>query len=202
LRQTQGSPRPSCLQSMPIPTDSLAATPAPSEAVRPLTALTPTSWAAGCELAVSEWVEQGRCLGAIGRGSAWWIGDWVRYGSSRYGDKYTAASHVTGYDAQSLMNMSYVASRFEPSRRRPGLSFSHHAELAGLAPEDQELWLDRAEAGNLSVRALRAELRKARARSAGRLALARARSDPPATPAPAATSELVECPHCGRRFAR
>jgi hypothetical protein len=167
-----------------------------------LTALTPTSWAADCELGVSEWVEQGRCLGAIGRGSAWWIGDWVRYGSVRYGDKYAAASQVTGYDAHSLMNMSYVASRFEPSRRRPGLSFSHHAVLAGLSPDDQELWLDRAEAGGLSVRALRIELRKARERSAARLSLARARLHAEPDPAPADSAEVVECPHCGHHFAR
>jgi hypothetical protein len=140
---------------------------------------------------VSEWVEQGRWLGAIGRASAWWIGDWIRYGSARYGDKYLPASQVTGYDVQSLMNMAYVASRFEVARRRPGLSFSHHAELAGLAPEDQELWLDRAEAGGLSVHALRAELRKARQRSAARLAL-RVAPEP---------DDAVVCPQCGHRFA-
>jgi hypothetical protein len=186
----------------PTPTDSLEQAAAASPATRPLTALTPTSWAAGCELAVTEWVEQGRCLGAIGRGSLWWIGDWVRYGSARYGDKYRAASQVTGYDAQSLMNMSYVSSRFEPSRRRPGLSFSHHAELAGLAPEDQELWLDRAEAGRLSVRALRTELRKARARKAARLSLARARLEAPSEQDLAEDADLLECPHCGHHFAR
>jgi hypothetical protein len=139
---------------------------------------------------VAEWVEQGRWLGAIGRASAWWIGDWIRYGSARYGDKYHAASQITGYDVQSLMNMAYVASRFEVSRRRPGLSFSHHAELAGLPPEDQELWLDRIEAGGLSVHALRAELRKARQRAAARTAL---RPAPP-------LDDAVDCPHCGHRF--
>jgi hypothetical protein len=193
------------------PTDSLANAAAPSSASRPLTALTPTSWAAGCELAVAEWVEQGRCLGAIGRGSAWWIGDWIRYGSVRYGDKYAAASQVTGYDAQSLMNMAYVASRFEPSRRRPALSFSHHAELAGLPPEDQELWLDRAEAGGLPVRTLRAELRKTRERSAARLSLGRERTTPERNGAAATVGsrrfrrverDELECPHCGHHFVR
>jgi hypothetical protein len=155
-----------------------------------VSAITPTSWSAGGELAVSEWVEQGRWLGAIGRASAWWIGDWIRYGSARYGDRYAAASQVTGYDVQSLMNMAYVASRFDVNRRRPGLSFSHHAELAGLAPEDQELWLDRIESGGLSVRTLRAELRKARARTAARLGL---RSAP-------VVDDGIECPRCGHRF--
>jgi hypothetical protein len=187
---------------LPAPTDSLARTPGPPPTTRPLTALTPTSWAAGCELAVSEWVDQGRCLGAIGRGSAWWIGDWVRYGCVRYGDRYAAASQVTGYDEQSLMNMSYVAGRFDASRRRRGLSFSHHAELAGMAPEDQELWLDRAEAGGLSVRALRAELRKARHHSAARAAMARARLQAAPEPTPAGEHDVLECPHCGHHFAR
>jgi hypothetical protein len=182
--------------SSTTPTNSLEHDPAASVArVSPPTALTPTSWATGRELAVTEWVEQGRCLGAIGRASAWWIGDWIRYGSTRYGDKYGAASRITGYDVQSLMNMAYVASRFEAGRRRPGLSFSHHAELAGLAPEDQELWLDRAEAGALSVRALRVELRKVRQRSAERVALARARLE-----APLPVDEAVVCPHCGHRI--
>ena len=185
----------------PAPTEPLARTPGPPPTARPLTALTPTSWAAGCELAVSEWVEQGRCLGAIGRGSAWWIGDWVRYGSVRYGDRYSAASQVTGYDVHSLMNMAYVASRFDASRRRRGLSFSHHAELAGLPPEDQELWLDRVEAGGLSVRALRAELRKARQRSAARADLARTRLKAAPDPPPAEEDDVVECPHCGHHFA-
>jgi hypothetical protein len=142
-------------------------------------------------------VQQGRWLGALGRASAWWIGDWVRYGSARYGDKYSAASHVTGYDVQSLMNMAYVSSRFEISRRRSGLSFSHHAELAGLAPEDQELWLDRIEAGGLSVRALRTELRHARRRSAARLAAAEGRPEHEDHPP---DDEMVECPHCGNHF--
>jgi hypothetical protein len=93
---------------------------------------------------------------------------------------------------QSLMNMAYVANRFEVSRRRPGLSFSHHAELAGLPPEDQELWLDRIEAGGLSVHALRAELRKARQRAAARTAL---RAAPP-------LDDEVVCPNCGHRFER
>jgi hypothetical protein len=93
---------------------------------------------------------------------------------------------------QSLMNMAYVASRFEVSRRRPGLSFSHHAELAGLAPEDQELWLDRAEAGGLSVRKLRSELRRVRERSTARLGLHAA----------PAIDDPVICPECGHRFAR
>ena len=38
------------------------------------------------------------------------------------------------------MNMVYVASRFEVSRRREMLSWSHHAALAALDRDGQELW--------------------------------------------------------------
>jgi hypothetical protein len=95
------------------------------------------------------------------------------------------------------MNMAYVSGRFDVARRRPGLSFSHHAELAGLGPEDQELWLDRIQASGLSVRALRLELRKARRRSAARLAagLPTAEGDERRD-----DETIVMCPHCGNHF--
>ena len=109
--------------------------------------LTTTAWSPCAQLTLADWVRQGRWLGALGRGSGWWIGDWVRYGTARYGDRYGPAARVTGYDVQSLRNMAYVAGRFQTPRRRDALSFSHHAELAGLPLEEQDLWLDRAEAG-------------------------------------------------------
>jgi hypothetical protein len=180
---------------------------------------------------ISEWTRQGRLLGALGRASGWWIGDWIRYGKAHYGDKYTAAIQITGYDAQSLMNMAYVAGRFEVSRRREGLSFSHHAELAGLPPDDQDLWLDRAEAGRLSVRGLRSALRDARPGTGYRPAPRRvaagegvrdrplprahpvgdsrlherpqlARDRGTPTEASASNGPEVLCPKCGHRFQR
>ncbi len=176
--------------------DSLARAPAP-EATTPAL-LTATSWAPPRELAIGDWFQQGCWLGAVGRASGWWIGDWVRYGTARYGDRYAKAAQLTGYDVQSLMNMAYVAGRFTASRRRPQLSFSHHAELASLDEDDQDLWLDRAQAGRLSVRSLRAELRAVR----------RKRRSAPAAPHPDVATgnplalELPEliCPECGHRF--
>lgn len=123
--------------------------------------MTPTSWLAA-DLGLPAWSEAGRRLGTIGRGVGWWIGDWLLYGNRRFGERYTRARRITGYDVQTLMNMAYIASRFEPSRRREQLSFSHHAELAPLAPADQERWLSHAEAERLSVRCLREELRRER----------------------------------------
>jgi hypothetical protein len=93
------------------------------------TDLSPVAWVASGELAYDGWVRHGSRLGVAGRSSGWWIGDWVRYGAARYGQRYAVAARVTGYDDQTLMNMVYVATRFEISRRRENLSWSHRAEL-------------------------------------------------------------------------
>jgi hypothetical protein len=113
-------------------------------------------------MSFEQWVFHGRRLGTIGRGVGWWIADWLRFGNARYGEKYVRAARITGYDVQTLMNMVYVASSVDPPRRRERLSWSHHAEVAALPPEEQTRWLDRVEGERLSVAALRMLLREAR----------------------------------------
>jgi hypothetical protein len=154
--------------------------------------MTPTAWAVAGDLSLLEWSQSGRRLGIIGRGTGWWIGDWLNYGNLRFGERYVRAARITGYDVQTLMNMVYVASHFEPARRRPNLSFSHHAELAALSPEDQDHWLERAENERLSVRCLREEVRRARRQ-------AEAEAEPEVDAVEEPEDELV-CPHCGAHF--
>jgi hypothetical protein len=158
---------------------------------RQAVSITATSWQPGTELELGEWAEQGRRLGTIGRGVGWWIGDWLGYGNARFGERYVRAARITGYDVQTLMNMVYVASRFDPSRRRETLSFSHHAELAAHDPAAQDRWLDRARQERLSVRCLREELRRERRA----LAAADEQEELP----PEGESQLV-CPECGCRL--
>jgi hypothetical protein len=167
--------------------------PSARSAIEPRSRLTPTSWTSGADLGPADWIQWGRWLGTVGRGSGWWIGDWVRYGNARYGERYKLVANITGYDTQTLMNMAYVTSRFAPSRRREGLSFSHHAEVAALCQEEQDRWLDRAMFERLSVRALRAELR----RSPGRADADRAHLDNGGAPHANGT---VRCPGCGQTF--
>src|ERR1700752_2199864 len=83
-------------------------------------------------------------------------------GNAKFGERYSRASKITGYDSQTLMNMVYVASRFSISRRRENLSWSHHAALAALPAEEQEEWLNQAVAEHWSVSDLRIMLRTAR----------------------------------------
>ena len=162
--------------------------------------VTPVSWQPGHAISLSQWVADGQRLGAIGRGVNWWLGDWLRFGNLKFGERYVRASRITGYDVQTLMNMVYVATRFDSDRRRERLSWSHHAELAALGPEEQEEWLTRAENERLSVRDLRAELRRVtRANEAPEIAAVAASNEAVATVVVAEESQHV-CPNCGHEL--
>jgi hypothetical protein len=153
-------------------------------AERPRTSMTPVSWRPDPELPMREWAEQGRRLGVLGRAAGWWIGDWLRFGNARFGERYTRAARITGYDVQTLMNMVYVASRYDVTKRRENLSWSHHAELAALDPTHREPLLDLAESQRMSVRCLREEMRRLR------------RLEGSGAPEKHTRAEVV-CPACG-----
>ena len=160
--------------------------------------VTPVSWQPGHALSLSQWVADGQRLGAIGRGVNWWLGDWLRFGNVKFGERYVRASRITGYDVQTLMNMVYVATRFESGRRRERLSWSHHAELAALEPPEQEEWLTRAENERLSVRDLRAELR--RVTRAGETETIAAASVQEGASVSITTEPAHVCPNCGHEL--
>jgi hypothetical protein len=160
--------------------------------------LSDVSWRAAEDMTFSDWLESGRRLGLMGRSAGWWIGDWLNYGNHAFGERYVRASRITGYDAQTLMNMAYVASRFEVSRRREKLSWSHHAEIAALEPEEQERWLTRAETDRLSVRCLREGIR--RERLGKRRAEDTAGRESGGTDGGEQPSADVVCPECGHAF--
>lgn len=161
---------------------------------RPSAELTRVGWTPRAEIGLDEWSAVGRRFGEIGRCSQWWLGDWIHYGNARFGERYSRAVKLTGYDAQSLMNMVYVASRFEIYRRRENLSWSHHATVAALDAGEQEHWLSRAVADRLSVADLRVELRGARKERAARLGDGAVDAvDSPIRPA----AHALVCPNCG-----
>lgn len=148
---------------------------------------------------MNEWRQCGPRIGVVSKGANWWLGDWVRFGHRRFDQRYRQAAELTGYDAQTLMNLAYVAGRFEISRRRENISWSHHAELAKLQPATQDAWLDRVTTEHLSIRKLRAELRAvARGQLAPEEALPAAGWDQ------AMNQRLIEaivcCPRCGEAF--
>lgn len=152
--------------------------------------LSPVSWCARQQLSMHEWVAQGRRLGMAGRHVGWWIGDWLRYGNTAYGERYARASKITGYDPQTLMNMVYVASQVDVARRHASLSWSHHAEVAALTEDEQERWLARAQARSLSVRDLREEIRRERRQARPADAQVEQATEP-------ASGDTLRCPECG-----
>jgi|SRR6478609_1713256 len=168
--------------------------PSPSPRLgRPQAAISKVAWLPRGEPGQAAWLATGRRLGAIGRCSQWWIGDWIRYGTARWGERYAEAARVTGYDVASLRNMAWVAAQFDVSLRSDKLTWSHHVLLAPLEPEEQKRWLDQALRERLSVADLRLELKASRA-GKEKAAL------PAAEAEPAAAASADVCPHCGHEL--
>jgi hypothetical protein len=152
------------------------------------------AWSPRGPLEYPEWLAAGNQLGKIGRATGWWIGDWLRYGAQRWGEKYRDAARITGYDTATLRNLAWVASEFPLSRRRDKLTWSHHAAVASLPPADQDFWLDTALLEKMSVSDLRGEVRAARRRETRAECEAMV-----ADPQPAAAAAV--CPTCGQVIA-
>jgi len=113
------------------------------------------------------WAKVGPAIGAeylIGR-PRWWLGDWVNFGETVYGEKYAQALEDTGMEYKSLANCARVSKRVAPATRRGlPLSWSHHEEVAVFedAPT-QTIWLRRAEAKGWNSKQLREAIREDRA---------------------------------------
>lgn len=107
-------------------------------------------------LSLDEWTGVGTALARVDRAYRWWVGDWLNYGDAEYGEMYAQAAATTGLEYASLDHCKVVANSIEFGRRRPNLTWSHHHEVAGLEPDEQDLWLERAEANGWTVKELRA----------------------------------------------
>jgi hypothetical protein len=176
---------------MPLTSAGGASTASAAESIeaRPTASATsPVAWVPGEELDVRDWVRAGQRLGALTRCSQWWLGDWVRYGTGRWGEKYKEASRITGYDVKTLRNIAYVAGAVDVSRRRDNLTWSHHAEVCALDAVEQDRWLDLALTQRMSVADLRIEVRAAERAGNGSEDRVQAHA------------KEVTCPACEHRF--
>lgn len=109
-----------------------------------------------------EWEAVGETLRFLEGSIRFAIGDWLRYGERKWGEKYAQASEETGYSEGTLRDSAWVASAVDLSLRSDKLSFAHHKEVASLrlpdgAPdvEKQRHYLDLAEDQELSRAKLR-----------------------------------------------
>jgi hypothetical protein len=105
------------------------------------------------------WINIGVRLSELATSSAWCLGDWLIYGETAFSGRYRDAVDQTSLDYQTLRNYAWVARRFIPGRRFPGLSFGHHAEVAALSDPEQDYWLRKAQELSWSRNQLRHEVR-------------------------------------------
>ncbi|MEV7627197.1 LmbU family transcriptional regulator [Actinoplanes sp. NPDC089786] len=117
-------------------------------------------------LTYESWERAGQRLADVVDSSAWCLGDWLIHGEREYGDRYRRAVEAVGLEYQTLRNYAWVARRFTMDRRRPALSFQHHAEVAGQPDDEQDYWLSRAEESRWSRNKLRSHV-KAKRRGGG-----------------------------------
>jgi hypothetical protein len=90
------------------------------------------------------------------RGACHWIlGDQLLYGENNYGERFAQAVTLTGLRLQTLRNVASVCRKIPYHRRRPDLSFSHHAEVASLPDDEQDALLQIAAEQDLPADALR-----------------------------------------------
>lgn len=144
-------------------------------------------------LSERSWERIGTSLRELTNSSAWWLADWLIFGESTYGQRrYREAIERTGLDYQTLRNYAWVARRFEHHRRWDSLSFAHHAEVAPLAPPEQDYWLRKAAQQMWSRNELRRSVRASLAEQRGQLELTPGEGKPLA-PRSAATGSAA--PH-------
>lgn len=118
------------------------------------------------DLPFENWENIGRCIGFAGNAWQWWAGDWINTGEALYGEesaqgvddpttRYDALRRVTGQAQQTLLNVSSVCRKVSRERRRGELTFTHHAAVASLEPDEQTRWLQAAIDNNWSVSELK-----------------------------------------------
>ena len=105
-----------------------------------------------------EWSAAGEYLRQFDRGLQWCIGDWLRFGGHKWGDKYEAAASLLGMKPRTLEAYKQVAERYEFPSRIVNCSFKHHQIAASLPPKRRAALLEAAAEGRWSASRLRQEI--------------------------------------------
>jgi len=116
-------------------------------------------------------------LGALHEAVRFAIGDAIIQGEHLFGESAYQAFERFQLSEEAMKEYVRVAQRVPRSRRKKGLSWSHHRAVAALEPAEQKEWLKRAADEEMSHHDMRAALRNG--------------TDP----------QAVECcPTCGKRL--
>lgn len=107
--------------------------------------LTTTSLEIPQDATEDEWGEVGQTLLQLRGSIQWHLGDWLVYGDARqWGETYRRLAAQFEYEVQTLRVLAMVARNVHSLIRNQQLSFAHHRLVAGLSPEKQRFWLERA----------------------------------------------------------
>lgn len=98
-------------------------------------------------------------LGTLDQELKFAIGDAVNLGPEIFGDPAYQALELLNISEEAKREYGRVAARVPISRRKKGISWSHHRAVAALDPPAQAEWLARVRDEGLSHHALRDALR-------------------------------------------
>lgn len=98
-------------------------------------------------------------MGQLKSSNSWWIGDLIVFGEGAFGERYAQAQEAFGLEYRTLVGYAYTARNVARRRRRAGLTFAHHREVAPKEPAEQSEWLTRAAEGGWTVQELRDNMR-------------------------------------------
>lgn len=115
--------------------------------------------------------------------SKWALFDTLLAIEMRHGELVAQAAEATGRQPSTIENGMSIARKIPKSRRREGVTFSTHAEVAALPANDQKRWLKVAAEERLTKDELRS----------------RVKAEKNGTP-DVLTSEPSVCDKCGRPF--
>jgi N6-adenosine-specific RNA methylase IME4 len=95
------------------------------------------------------------------KASGWWLADWLNYGESRsdFKQKLEAVLDAGIVKEKTAQNLKYIGKAIPRARRRENVDFSLHAEVAGLEPDEQDEWLEKAETEGYTRQELRKQIR-------------------------------------------
>ena len=110
-----------------------------------------------------------RTVLAIHKSSCWLLGDILLLGERQWGNQYTAGKYeeailVTGLSRGTIRNIVLTCKKFPVEQRHPGLSFTHHLEVASTDadPNQRVEVLHQAAKDKLTCTALRKQLKQTR----------------------------------------
>lgn len=109
----------------------------------------------------AEWLDFGTWVRGLSSALTWVIADWMAYGQRAHGTSIEDTAALIGKSVKTLYNWGYVSGNVDISRRRENLTFSHHALVAALSPDQQSWYLEQAEAHSWSVAQLKRQIEDA-----------------------------------------